>query len=537
MFKKLRQIWPLALSATMGFLLAAFLFIPRAYSSNQNVYKILREKINVLQQIISYVNHFYFDTVDMDKVMDGAFHGLMEELDPHSTYIPTKEQKNINELFKGKFQGIGIEFDILDGFITVISPVPDSPSDIVGLMPGDKIIAINGEDAYKITKDEVFKKLRGRKGTKVNVTISRIGTRQPFDVTIIRDNIPIYSVGAATMIDDETGYIFLRRFSATTEKEVTTALDKLQAQGMTRLLFDLRGNSGGFLEQAAAVSDQFITTEDTLVYTRGKIKESNKVFLADPKKGWDNFSLIVMINRGSASASEIVSGAVQDLDRGLVVGETSFGKGLVQRQLPLDSGAAVRVTIARYYTPSGRLIQRPYENGNDLAYYRELYATDRESKIDSLKELRPKYSTKAGRVVYGGGGITPDVYIPYKSTINAETGKVLRSAKRPIFNFASEFASIHPDQFTSFSEFRDEWVVSVNIFNDFLHHLQQDSISVIEDSLLLNTDYIFNRIKSEIARSVWGKDEAANIRLQLDNQVIESMKHFNEADAFLESLN
>ena len=537
MFKNFRQIGPIALSATMGFLLAAFLFIPKAYSSNQNVYKVLREKINVLQQIISYVNHFYFDSVDMDKVMDGAFHGLMEELDPHSTYIPAKEQENISELFKGKFQGIGIEFDILDGFITVISPVPDSPSDFVGLMPGDKIIAINGEDAYKITKDEVFKKLRGRKGTKVDVTISRIGTQKPFDVTIIRDNIPIYSVGAATMIDENTGYIFLRRFSATTTTEVKAALEKLQSQGMTRLLFDLRGNSGGFLEQAAAVSDQFITSTDTLVYTIGKIKESNQVFSSNPKIGWDSFSLIVMINRGSASASEIVSGAVQDLDRGLVVGETSFGKGLVQRQLPLDSGAAVRVTIARYYTPSGRLIQRPYENGNDLAYYRELYETDRESKIDSLKELRPKYSTKAGRVVYGGGGITPDVYIPYKNTINGETVKVLRNPKRPIFNFASEFASVHPEQFTSFPEFRDEWIVSANIFNDFLEHLQQDSISVVEDSLLLNTDYIFNRIKSEIAGSVWGKDEAANIRLQLDNQVIESMKHFNEANAFLESLN
>ena len=536
MFKNFPKVWPLALSAVSGFLVAALLFTPKVYSSNQNVYKVLREKINVLQQIISYVNHFYFDTVDMDKIMDGAFHGLMEELDPHSTYIPAKDQENIDEIFKGKFQGIGIEFDILDGFITVISPVPDSPSDIVGLMPGDKIISINGEDAYKITKDEVFKKLRGRKGTRVDVTISRIGT-QPFDVTIIRDNIPIYSVGAATMIDDETGYIFLRRFSATTEKEVTAALDKLLDQGMTRLLFDLRGNSGGFLEQAAAISNQFITTRDTLVYTIGKVKESNQVFLASPDKGHNDFSLIVMINRGSASAAEIVSGAVQDLDRGLVVGETSFGKGLVQRQLPLDSGAAVRITIARYYTPSGRLIQRPYEDGNDLAYYRELYAKDRESKIDSLKELRPKYATKSGRVVYGGGGITPDIYIPYKSSINSETGKIFRNAKRPIFNFASKYASTHPNQFSSFSSFRDDWTVSTDIFNNFLYHLEQDSIDVNEDSLLVNTEFIFNRIKSEIAGSVWGKDEAANIRLKLDNQVIESLKHFNEANAFLDSLN
>jgi carboxyl-terminal processing protease len=537
MFKYFRQIWPLAISAFLGLLLGAFLFIPRAYSSNQNVYKILREKINVLQQIISYVNHFYFESVDMNKVMDGAFHGLMEELDPHSTYIPAKEQENIDEIFKGKFQGIGIEFDILDGYITVISPIPDSPSDIVGLMPGDKIITIDGEDAYKITKDNVFKKLRGRKGTKVDLSISRFGTRKPFDVTIIRDNIPIHSVGAATMIDSTTGYIFLRRFSATTEKEVTTALDGLLSQGMKRLVFDLRGNSGGFLEQAAAISNMFITTKDTLVYTTGKIKESNQVFMADPKKGRNDFSVIVLINRGSASASEIVAGAIQDLDRGLVVGETSFGKGLVQRQLPLDSGAAVRVTIARYYTPSGRLIQRPYEDGNDLAYYRELYATDRESKIDSLKELRPKYSTKAGRIVYGGGGITPDVYIPYKSKINAETGKVIRSAKRPLFNYASKYVASHKEEFNSFDNFRDSWEVDENVFEDFLVHLQEDSIKVIQDSLLANTDFIYNRIKGEIAGAVWGKNEATNIRLQMDNQLIESIKHFHEADAFLKSLN
>lgn len=534
MLQKLRQAWPLLLSTAFGFIIATIIFLPQVYSSNQNVYKILREKINVLQQIISYVNHFYFDTVDMEKILDGSFHGLMEELDPHSTYIPAKEQESINEVFKGKFQGIGIEFDILDGFITVISPVPDSPSDIVGLMPGDKIISINGKDAYKITKNEVFEQLRGKKGTKVVVTIGRIGVPKPFDVTIIRDNIPIYSVGAATMLDDETGYIFLRRFSATTEKEVVNAIDTLIEQGMKRLLFDLRGNSGGFLEQAAAISDQFITSIDTLVYTKGKIKESNQEFLSTESKGHNDFSIIIMINRGSASAAEIVSGAVQDLDRGLVVGETSFGKGLVQRQLPLDSGAALRVTIARYYTPSGRLIQRPYEDGNDLAYYRELYEKDREAKIDSLKELRPKYKTKSGRTVYGGGGITPDIYIPYKNSINLETNKIVRNAKRPIFNFASKFSSKEKSNFNSFLSFKENWVVSDSLFNSFLNNLSEDSIFVNLDSIMLDSDYIRTTIKSEIAGSIWGKDEAANIRLQLDNQVVEALKHFNEADAFLD---
>lgn len=535
MNRKLKKNLPLLGSGLVGFILAFLLMGSAAFSSNQNIYRILKEKINTLNQIISYVNHFYFDDVDLEKVMNGAFHGLMEELDPHSTYIPAKNQENIDELFRGKFQGIGIEFDILQGYITVISPIPDSPSDHVGLQPGDKIIAINNGDAYKITKDEVFKKLRGKKGSSVDITIQRIGESKPFDVTIIRDDIPIYSVAATSMIDEKTGYIFLRRFSATTDQEVKKAISKLDKLGMERLVFDLRGNSGGFLEQAAAISNLFITTPDTLVFTKGKIRESNQVFLADPTKGRNDYSLIVLINRGSASASEIVAGAVQDLDRGLVVGETSFGKGLVQRQLPLEGGSALRVTIARYYTPTGRLIQRPYEDGKDHAYYRELYDKDREAKMDSLIELRPKYFTKTGRTVYGGGGITPDVYLPFKSKLTRDTQKVVRSAKRPVFNFASNYASNHIAELKDAQSFKRDWVASEEIWNSFYEYLSDDSIDVEYDSLLVDLPYLQNRIKAEIAGAVFGKDESAAIRIQTDNQVMGALDFFNEADAFLQS--
>ena len=530
---KILRLWPLATSAIFGFLLAFLIFMPEAYSKNRSIYKILKDKIVVMQQIISYVDHFYFDIVDMDKIMDGAFHGLMEELDPHSTYIPAKEQENIEELFRGNFQGIGIEFDILHGYITVISPVPDSPSDHVGLQSGDRIIAINGDDAYKITKDKVIKTLRGKKGTPVDVTIQRIGLKDPFDVTIIRDDIPIYSVGAATMIDNETGYILLRRFSATTNKEVKKAIEKLDKLNFKKLIFDLRGNSGGYLEQAAAVSNIFISTRDTLVYTKGKISDANQAFISDPEKGRNDFSLIVLINRGSASASEIVSGAVQDLDRGLIVGETSFGKGLVQRQLPLEGGSAIRITMARYYTPSGRLIQRPYKEGDDLTYYKELYAKDRETKLDSLKQLRPKYKTRQGRTVYGGGGITPDIYIPYKSKLTKETQKLLRNPERPIFNFSSTYATANNIGIKDFNSFKQKWQVSQAVYSQFLDYLDSDSISFNPDSLLKDQSFIYNRIKSEMAGSIWGKDESASIRLSLDNQVSEALKYFNEADAFL----
>jgi carboxyl-terminal processing protease len=530
---KFIRLWPLATSAIFGFLFAILIFLPEAYSKNRSLYRILKDKIVVMQQIISYVDHFYFDIVDMDKIMDGAFHGLMEELDPHSTYIPAKEQENIDELFRGKFQGIGIEFDVLHGYITVISPVPDSPSDYVGLQSGDRIIAINGNDAYKITKDEVIKKLRGKKGTSVDVTIQRIGLDEPFDVTIIRDDIPIYSVGAATMIDNETGYILLRRFSATTIDEVNKAIDKLDSQNFKKLVFDLRGNSGGYLEQAAAVSNLFISTKDTLVYTKGKISDANQAFISDPNKGRNDFPLIILINRGSASASEIVSGAVQDLDRGLIIGETSFGKGLVQRQLPLEGGSAIRITMARYYTPSGRLIQRPYEEGGDLTYYKELYAKDRESILDSLKQLRPKYKTRQGRTVYGGGGITPDIYVPYKSILTKETQKLLRNPERPIFNFSSSYATQNDLEFKDFKNYKQNWQVNQSVYSQFLDYLDSDSISFNPDSLLKDQSFIYNRIKSEIAGTIWGKDESTSIRLSLDNQVSEAVKYFNEADAFL----
>ena len=530
---QVNRIWPMVNSAIFGFIIAVIIFMPEAYSKNKNIYRILKNKIMVMQQIISYVDHFYFDAVDMDKIMDGAFHGLMEELDPHSTYIPAKEQENIDELFRGNFQGIGIEFDVLHGYITVISPVPDSPSDYAGLQSGDRIVAIDGEDAYKITKDEVVKKLRGRKGTKVDISVQRIGQEEPFDVTIIRDDIPIYSVGAATMLDEDTGYILLRRFSATTIDEVNKAIDKLDKQNFKKLIFDLRGNSGGYLEQAAAVSNLFISTKDTLVYTKGKISDSNQAFISDPKKGRDDFSLIVLINRGSASASEIVSGAVQDLDRGLIVGETSFGKGLVQRQLPLEGGSAIRITMARYYTPSGRLIQRPYEEGDDLTYYKELYANDRESVLDSLRKLRPQYKTRNGRTVYGGGGITPDKYIPYKSKLTKETQKLLRNPERPIFNFSSSYATQNDLGYESFTRFKKNWEVNQAIYSQFLNYLDSDSISFIADSLEMDRTFINNRIKSEIAGTIWGKDESASIRLALDNQVSEALKYFNEANAFL----
>ena len=529
------------LSAAIVIIILVAPFAHNLYSQGKDSYKIIRSKMQVLNQILQFINQYYFDTVELDKLMEGAFKGMMKELDPHSIYIPAKKLEDIDEKFKGTFQGIGIEFDILGGYITVISPVADSPSERAGLLPGDQIIAINGKDAYNITKDQVFKDLRGKKGTSVNITVRRIGLDDPFEVTIIRDNIPIYSVRASIMYDDSTGYIWLTRFSATTATEVKKSIEKLKKQGMTRLLFDLRNNSGGYLEQAAEIADLFITQKDTLVFTKGKRKETEQVFIAHPHIGDGNIPLVVLVNRGSASASEIVSGAIQDIDRGLIAGETTFGKGLVQKQLPLKDGSAIRITIARYFTPSGRLIQRPYENGGDDQYYLKLYEKDREKKIDSLKALRPKYLTRSGRVVYGGGGITPDIYIPRGDTlIENETYKLLSNSKRPLFNWASIYLSNNEmknntsENINNFIKFRDHWSLSEHEFRGFLLYLKQEDIQYDSTAIYNNKNYIMNHLKAECAGILWGNNETWGIRRRTDNQIIEALKYFEEASSFLD---
>ena len=506
----------------------------KLYSNQTNPYAIIEKKFKVMNQILYYVNQLYYEDVDMESLMDGAFKGIMEQLDPHSIFISAKDQENIDELFKGEFQGIGIEFDILNNYITVISPVVGGPSEKAGLLSGDWIISIDGESAKGIDREEVYKKLRGKKGTKVNLKIGRYGAN-PFDVIIIRDDIPLFSVRATSMLDEKTGYIWLTRFSTKSGPEVKKSLDVLLNQGMQRLVLDLRNNSGGILEQAAEVANIFITKKDTLVYTKGKNKQASQAFVSSPIKGNSSFPLIVLINRGSASASEIVAGAVQDLDRGLVTGETSFGKGLVQRQAGLSDGSAIRVTIAQYYTPSGRLIQRPFDMQNQENYYTELYEDDRETKIDSLKKLRPPFKTRGGRVVYGGGGVTPDIYIPYNLKLKTATREIMIHPNRLMFNWSTNFLNENNTVNGTYNEFQKSWNVSDNTLNNFLSYVSKEDKTIKVDSALTDKKYLKTMLKSEIAGAKWGINELWGVRVKADNQLMESLKHFDKADSFLKS--
>ncbi len=481
-------------------------------------------KLKTIAQLVRIIYEKYVDEPDMNKILNGALTGMLDELDPHSSFIPAEDLEGIDELFRGDFEGIGIEFSLIDGYITVISPIPDTPSDRAGIISGDKITKINGESAYKITQKEVVKKLRGKKGTKVVVTIARIGMEETFETTLVRDKIPIRSVASSFMINEDVGYIKVTRFAGTTFNEFTDAIDKLENNGMKKILIDLRNNGGGLLDQAIKMADLFISTNDTIVFTKGRIRGSSGVHRAKYSKNDLNLPVVVLINNGSASASEIVSGAFQDLDRGIVVGEKSFGKGLVQRQYELQDGSAARVTIAKYYTPSGRLIQRDYDVPLDEYYINN-------SENDTIAENQEQYFTKSGRTVYGGGGITPDVIQKNNVEYNESTRKIYFHEDRLLFKYANEIKEngTTPE---SYIDLMTNYKINQN---EFLIWLNLNDIEYVKEDLVIKEDWEFiaNRIKAEIANVLWGREDFYKALTFNDLQVKVALNQFEDAEKLL----
>lgn len=486
------------------------------------------QKLKTLTQVIRLVQEGYFEDVDMTKALEGAIRGFLEELDPHSKYISNDELEVVTEQMEGKFEGIGIEYSMLDGYITVISPIPGTPSDKAGIQSGDKIIEINSKSAYKIKTEDVIKKLRGEKGSSVIVKILREG-KEPFDVTLIRDQIPITSIIASYMLNDEIGYVKINRFANNTVGELKNELINLEQNGMQKIILDLRNNGGGLLDQAVEMVDMFINTFDTIVYTKGKLRNANDVFYSRNSFYDIDYPLAIIINNGSASASEIVAGAIQDLDRGLIIGERSFGKGLVQRQYSLEDGSAARITVAQYFTPSGRLIQRSYDGGLG-EYYNE------EAIEDTSLTNKSLHYTKQGRVVYGGGGIWPDHEIKLdEEYIKYLNSKIRLNAKRPIFSYANFIKTKIKDTFVNADDLykiikkSNQLEVDSNILNytEFEQWLESEDIDFDED---LNSMwyYIEIDILSEIANAIWGKDYNYKIKSVIDNQIIKSIEYLSD---------
>lgn len=508
----------------VGFILNQNLFADYEELSKQQIDKFLR--------VMQLVKYYYVEDVEWDKAVEGAITGMLSELDPHSVYIePQKVERNKEDL-SGKYEGIGIEFDVIGGYITVISPIAGSPADLLGLRSGDKIVKIDGESAIGINREDVPKKLKGPKGTKVLVTVIREGEEEPFELTIIRDVIPIYTVTTKFMADDSTGYIWVNRFANNTAGEVEQAIVELQKEGMIRLVLDLRGNPGGYLHEAVKLAGKFIPGHQLIVETRGKNERVEEKFFSDQwnetGKSYD-FPLVVMIDRGSASASEIVAGAIQDYDRGLILGTNSFGKGLVQKEFPLSDGSAVRVTTARYYTPSGRLIQRDYKGKRPDEYYTEVMVADTLLANDDTLKNRPQFSTKAGRTVYGGGGIRPDTMVPYESF--SKSPKLMNKMlnKRVFFEFTNHYASNHPELKTSSKKFLKEFQVNEKLLTDFKEFCKKQEIEIEEQDFMRDQKYISERLKSEVARYFWEKDGFYYVWLHQDNQFIQALTSFGEA--------
>ncbi|MGB0929264.1 MAG: S41 family peptidase [Chitinophagales bacterium] len=480
------------------------------------------EAIAKLESVIGILNDSYIEDIDVKKASDNAIVAMLQELDPHSVYIPADKYSKMREPLQGNFEGIGVRFDILRDTIIIVSTIVDGPSERAGLQPGDRIISIGHETVagLGLSNKEVVQKLRGMKGSSVDIGIHRNKIPSVLHFNIIREKIPLYSVEAAYMESSTIGYIRINKFSATTIKEFRMAMTQLKTQGMESLILDLRSNGGGYLTAAVQLADDFLTKDQLVVYTKGRSFNS-KEYKATARGTFESGKLAVLINEGSASASEIVAGAIQDWDRGLIVGRRSFGKGLVQKPFHLADGSAIRLTIAHYYTPSGRSIQKPYKN-NKGAYFNDIASRYKRGEMlcaDKIKvnESEKYYTKTAHRVVYGGGGITPDVFVPVDTLLY---NSYLRSLEHnnAINHFALKYVNLYRNKILSKYENADNFHQSFRIDNRTLHEFTASAIlqgvQHDEDEFKKIKDLLKVKIKANIARNIWGMSSYFKINNQ-----------------------
>lgn len=493
-----------------------------AFSQSQSTIK-----YDALLQMIRFG---YVDTVNEEQLTEEAIKSVLKKLDPHSVYIPASELKEMNEPLVGKFEGVGIQFNIFEDTILVTQTIAGGPSEKLGIRAGDRILRIDGENVagVKMTNNGVLKRLRGDKGTKVKVEISRRSEPQALEFLITRDKIPIFSVDASYMADQETGYIKISRFADATVEEFKTALEELKASGMKNLILDLSGNGGGYLNRAVELADEFLESDKLIVYTEGVNNPKQEMFsssVGDFQKG----KLIVIIDEYSASASEIVSGAIQDHDRGLIIGRRSFAKGLVQKPMPLPDGSAVRLTIARYHTPSGRCIQKPYEKGDEYdddisnrMKKGELYHADSIKFVDSLA-----YKTAAGRTVYGGGGIMPDVFVPLDTSYSSKYWGELQR-KSLLFEFALSHTDRNRNEllqtYPNINIYKKDFNVSEDMLQQFIAFAEKKGVAFDSAGYATSKPWIIIQLRALIARDLWDMESYFQIVNEKNNFYVAAMR-------------
>lgn len=494
-------------------LLLGMVFVLSKQGIAQNRQNQVREQSVKYQRLMALIDAFYVDTVNLERLTEDAIVKVLAELDPHSVYISKEEVEEMNEPLEGGFFGIGIQFSILRDTLMVVSVVPGGPSEKVGLLAGDRIIAVDGRDiaGKKISNKEVRSYLKGEKGTSVQVKVLR--GKEILDFKIIRDKVPIYSIDASYMLDKTTGYIKISRFAATTIDEFETALKKLQAEGMKDLILDLQGNGGGYMGAAIGISDHLLDKDKMVVYTDG-LSSGRREEYATAGGLFKEGRVVVLIDGNSASASEIVSGAVQDWDRGVIVGRRSFGKGLVQHQYPLTDGSLVRLTISHYYTPSGRCIQKPYSSGEE-AYRAELYNRYQSGELLSADSIEVndslKYYTKLKhRTVYGGGGIIPDVFVPLDTTVNYLYYNRLM-AKNVVGEYVTNYVDKNRGALRKkYSDF-DVFNKSFNVTDKMIEEIVEagEKVGIFQDKKWFPAQLpaLKSQVKALIVWDIWGMDK------------------------------
>lgn len=514
-----------------GFILGISLR-PQHSHSQRSFFSVGNDRDNQLNNIINYILESYVDSVDRQTLTEEAITSLLRGLDPHSAFIPSRDFSEMNDPLLGSFEGIGIEFNMISDTVIVINPIAGGPSEKAGIMPGDRILIVEDETiaGVSMSTNEVVRRLKGEKGTIVNVKVQRAGVSELLPFTLVRDKIPQYSLDVAYMVDQEIGYIRLNKFSATTHQEFVVAMDRLKREGMQKMILDLRGNGGGFLEASIELSDEFLPGQKPIVYTDGRNRPRQQAN-ARRTGGFETQPLIILIDEWSASASEIVAGAVQDNDRGLVIGRRSFGKGLVQEQVQLADGSALRLTVARYYTPTGRSIQRPYDEG-DEAYFSEFVERmlsgelENPDSIELVDSLR--FETPAGRAVFGGGGITPDIFIPIESGeqfvfYNQVANRGL------IFRFAFNYADRNRNailQYGNAAGFVNNFRVTPSMFNDFIAFANAEGVRSPAQISTESANLIRQNIKATVGRNIFGMEAFFPVIHQNDNALLKAIEVF-----------
>lgn len=494
------------------------------------------KNINKLRQVMTYIQNDYVDEVDTEEIVDGVIEDMLTRLDPHSVYITKEDLELTQSQLQGNFEGIGIEFNIFKDTVYVVAPLSGGPSEKLGLMSGDKIIRVDGENiaGIGISNRDVINRLRGPKGSEVDVSIMRKGEEELIDFTITRDVIPQYSVDVSYMINDEVGYIKVSRFSATTFLEFKESMFRLKEQGMQKLILDLTGNPGGYLDKAVEMADEFLEDNKLIVYTEGKEKKYNDSHISRREGEFEKGPLIVLIDEGSASASEIVAGALQDHDRALIVGRRSFGKGLVQMPIRLNDGAQLRLTISRYYTPSGRCIQKPY-NGSIEEYHKEYVERFENGEVFSEENVKVNdslvYFTEKGRKVFGGGGIVPDYFVPFDTSGNSRYLNKLfttNTVAEYTLKYHEENAQKLEDM--GLDKFIREFKVSDAMMNEVVKLAKTNGVKFDKKQYLQSEPLIKNYIKAYIARSVWDNEGFYPIFNQNNEIINKALELFDEAE-------